>query len=354
MASFIVLGAYQAVLGPALPVYQQIFTLDTASAGWLISTLGVGSFIGIAGMYFIGHRVTARLTLGAMAVGALLLAFAPNWIITLAGGVIFGLGYGSVATLFNARIMAAFGARGPSMVSLINALYSVGAIAAPLVFVGLGSDPKVIFSIIAGIAVLTIVTSGQAGRAQAAGGVNASGFKLHPPILIVGAIAIGMEVCLTGLAPSALIKTGIAPDRAAELLSMFFVAFLLGRIGLTLLADRVPSFTIFAVAMGFTALCGMGCVFFDPVWFYPPIGLATGLFFPGFFVTASGIMGTDSRVAPVILGTCQIGAVLSPLAVAALIPQMGDKGFFWLMLGTAAVLALLAVVFYRQIARPVR
>jgi FHS family glucose/mannose:H+ symporter-like MFS transporter len=120
MASFIVLGAYQAVLGPALPVYQQIFTLDTASAGWLISTLGVGSFIGIAGMYFIGHRVTARLTLGAMAVGALLLAFAPNWIITLAGGVIFGLGYGSVATLFNARIMAAFGARGPSMVSLIS------------------------------------------------------------------------------------------------------------------------------------------------------------------------------------------------------------------------------------------
>jgi fucose permease len=98
----------------------------------------------------------------------------------------------------------------------------------------------------------------------------------------------------------------------------------------------------------------MGCVFFDPVWFYPPIGFATGLFFPGFFVTASGIMGTDSRVAPVILGTCQIGAVLSPLAVAALIPQMGDKGFFWLMSGTAAVLALLAVVFYRQIARPVR
>ena len=351
MASFIVLGAYQAVLGPALPVYRQMFALDTASAGWLISTLGIGSFIGIAGMYFVGHRVTSRLALGAMALGAVLLAFAPSWIVTLGGGVIFGMGYGSVATLFNARIMAAFGPRGPAMVSLINALYSVGAIAAPLVFVALGSEPKMIFGIIAGIAVLTIITSGQAGRAQAAGVVNTSGFKLHPPILLFGALAIGMEVCLTGLAPSALILTGIAPEQAAELLSMFFVAFLLGRIGLTLLATRVHAFTAFTFALGFTALCGLGCALYDPVWFYPPIGLAVGLFFPGFFVTATGNMGADARVAPVVLGTCQIGAVLSPLAVAALMPQMGDKGFFWLMAGCAGVMALLAAVFFRQLSR---
>jgi FHS family glucose/mannose:H+ symporter-like MFS transporter len=351
MASFIVLGAYQAVLGPVLPVYQQMFALETATAGWLISTLGIGSFLGIAGMYFVGHHVTPRLALGAMAVGAALLALAPGWITTLGGGILFGMGYGSVATLFNARIMVAFGVRGPAMVSLINALYSVGAIAAPLLFVGLGSDPGLIFGIIAAIALTIIVVSGPAGRARAVGVANTSGFRWHPPILVFGALAIGFEVCLTGLAPSALILTGIAPEQAAELLSMFFAAFLLGRIGLTVLANRVPSFAVFTFALAFTAVCLLGCALYDPVWFYPPIGAAVGLFFPGFFVTASGKMGSDSRVAPVVLGTCQIGAVLSPLVVAGLIPQMGDKGFFWLMAGSTGLLALMALLFYRAMTR---
>ena len=351
MASFIVLGAYQAVLGPALPVYQQMFGLQTATAGWLISTLGIGSFIGIVGMYFVGNHVTPRLALGAMALGAVLLALAPGWITTLAGGVLFGLGYGSVATLFNARIMAAFGVRGPAMVSLINALYSVGAIAAPLVFVALGSDTALIFWIIAGVAVLTIVASGPAGRARAVGVANTTGFRVDLPILVFGAFAIGFEVCLTGLAPSALILSGIAPARAAELLSVFFVAFLLGRLGLTLFANRVQPFAMFTAALGFTALCALGCVLFDPAWFYPPIGAAVGLFFPGFFMTATHKMGTDTRVAPVVLGTCQIGAVVSPLIVAGLIPQMGDKGFFWLMAGGAGLMALLALVFFRRMSR---
>jgi len=351
MASFIVLGAYQAVLGPALPVYQQMFGLQTATAGWLISTLGIGSFLGIAGMYFVGPHVTPRLALGAMALGAALLALAPGWIATLAGGVLFGMGYGSVATLFNARIMAAFGPRGPAMVSLINALYSVGAIAAPLVFVALGSEPAVMFSIIAGVAVLTIVASGPAGRARAVGVADTSGFRVHVPILLFGALAIGFEVCLTGLAPSALIRTGIAPERAAELLSMFFVAFLLGRLGLTVLANRVPPFAVFTASLGFTAVCALGCALSDPTWFYPPIGIAVGLFFPGFFMTATRKMGTDTRVAPVILGTCQIGAVVAPLFVAGLIPQMGDKGFFWLMAGGAGLMAGVALVLFRPMSR---
>lgn len=351
MASFILLGAYQAILGPTLPVYQTLFSIDSASAGWLISTLGIGSFIGIAGMYFAGSHVTPRAALGTMTAGAALLAAAPNWLTTLAGGVLFGIGYGSVAALFNARIHAAFGPRGAAMVSLINALYSVGAIAAPLLFVWLGSNPSVIFWIIAALAALTILASGPAGRAPAAGTVNTSGFRLHLPILAFGAVAIGLEVCLTGLAPSAMIRAGIPADQAAALLSAFFVAFLIGRLVLTVVAHLVPPFAIYLTGVSLTALLTLGCAVYDPVWFYPPIGLAAGLFFPGFFVTATAKMGTDARVAPVILGTCQIGAVIAPLIVAQAIGPMGDKGYFWLMSGVAAVMAVLALLSYRPMAR---
>lgn len=351
MASFILLGAYQAVLGPALPAYQALFDLDTAAAGWLISTLGIGSFVGIIGMYFVGSHVTPRAALGAMALGAGLLALAPNWLTTLAGGVLFGLGYGSVAALFNGRIMAAFGAQGLSMMTLINALYSVGAIAAPLVFVGLGSDPKVMFWIIAGLTVATILGAGAAGRGTAGGAVDRRGYKLHLPILIFGAMGIGMEASLVGLSVSAMIRAGITADRAAALLSAFFVAFLVGRLALTVLANRMPPFAIYVVAVSVTALCALGCALGDPNWFFAPMGASVGLFFPGFFATAMRKMGTDARVAPIVLGTCQFGVILVPLFVAEASVTMGDKGFFWLMAGLGGVITVLALAFYRPMAR---
>jgi MFS transporter, FHS family, glucose/mannose:H+ symporter len=53
-----------------------------------------------------------------------------------AGGiVIFGMGYGIATVVFNPRVLRAFGAKGPSMVSLLNAMFAVGAIVAPLGFV---------------------------------------------------------------------------------------------------------------------------------------------------------------------------------------------------------------------------
>ncbi|MBC7738335.1 MAG: hypothetical protein H7245_14205, partial [Candidatus Saccharibacteria bacterium] len=295
--------------------------------------------------------VTPRAALAAMAAGAALLALAPNWLTILAGGTVFGIGYGSVAALFNGRILAAFGPRGMSMMALINALYSVGAIAAPLIFVGLGSDPVVIFGIITGLTVLTIVGAGATGGTTATGAVNRSGLRLHLPILAFGAIGIGLEASLVGLSTSAMIRDGIPADMAAALLSAFFVAFLLGRIALTLLADRVPPFAIYLCGVGFTAFCALGCALFDPVWAFPPMGASVGLFFPGFFATATRKMGTDARVAPIVLGTCQFGVILLPLIVTQASLSMGDKGFFWLMAGIGGTMTLLALIFYRPMAR---
>ena len=351
LLGFILLGAGQAVMGPALPVFQKRFALDTATSGWLISSLGIGSFLGLVGMYFIGRHVTPRLALSVMAAGAALLAVSQGFLMSVLGGAVFGLGYGSVAALFNARILVAFGARGASMVSLLNAGYSVGAIAAPLAFVGLGSDPRVIFGIIAAVTALTVLISGKAGGARAAARVGGGGFRFDLPILSFGLIAIGTEVSLTGLGPSAMIRAGVPADDAARLLSAFFVAFLASRLILTLLADRVPPFAVFIAACLFTSTCAFGCVAVGPAWFFAPMGFSAGLFFPGYFVTASARMGDDPRVAPVILATTQIGAVFVPLILAGVVPLMGDRGFFWLVAVSAAIMSLAALASFRWMSR---
>ncbi len=351
VASFIIMGAGQALFGPALPGYERAFQISTAAAGTIISAFFGGCFVAVAGMYFTGNRLSPRSGLAGILLGYALLAAAPVWSLTLLGALIFGLGYGCLTAIFNPRILAAFGARGPSMLSLVNAAFSVGAIAAPLVFVWLGSDPKLVFWILTALTALVFAAAGPAGRARIAGPANRGGFRLDLPILGFGMIAIGIEVSLVGLGPTALIRAGLPEARAAELLSLFFVAFLMGRVGLVFLAHRIPAFAIYLVAVALIAGCGLGCAISDPALFFPPAGLATGLLFPSYFVTGTRKMGADARVAPIIIATGLIGAVISPLIYAQLIPLMDLRGFFWLIFGVAGTLTLLAAISYRRMAR---
>lgn len=351
LLSFVLLGAGQAVMGPALPVFQSLFQIEISRAGWLISSLGVGSFTGLVGMYFLGRHVTPGLALVVMAAGAATLAAAPSFPLAVLGGAVFGVGYGCVAALFNGRILSAFGVRGASMVSLLNAGYSVGAIAAPLAFVALGSDPRLVFGIIAGLVALTILVSGQAGGGRSSTTSGAGTFRVDLPILAFGLISVGIEVSLAGLGPSAMIRAGISPERAAGLLSAFFMAFLAGRLILTLLADRVPPFAVYISACLFTALFALGCAVIDVGWFFVPMGFSAGLFFPGYYVTATQRMGDDPRVPPVILATSQIGAVFVPLGTSQVIPMMGDHGFFWLVAIAAGAVGVMAAATYRHMQR---
>ena len=62
-------------------------------------------------------------------------------------------------------------------------------------------------------------------------------------------IAVGLEACLIGLGPTALIQAGETEATSARLLSLFFVAFLAARMALVFAAQYIPSFTLYAVAM---------------------------------------------------------------------------------------------------------
>ena len=115
IATFILMGAGQAIFGPALPADERVFGLTTAEAGWLISAFWVGCVVGVTGMYVFGHTVTPRNGLAMLALGSALLASQFNWQAALLGAAAFGVGYGGLAVMFNPRVLEAFGPRGPSM-----------------------------------------------------------------------------------------------------------------------------------------------------------------------------------------------------------------------------------------------
>jgi MFS transporter, FHS family, glucose/mannose:H+ symporter len=348
IATFVMMGAGQALLGPALPVYVRDFSLSEGEAGLFVALVWVGCFLGVGMMYFKGALIGPRHTLAVMAAGTGVMALGPTWVLTLLGGVLFGAGYGMATAVFNPRVMRAFGATGPSMLSLLNATFGVGAIAAPLVFVWLGSDPAWSFGIVALVLVAIWAGAGAAGREGLAQTGAVKAFRPHWGILGFGLVAIGMEASLAGLGPTALIRAGVAEETASQLLSAFFVVFLLARVALIFIAHRVQPFVLYTVAVTSAAVFALGAVFLAPGPFFVAMGASTGLFFPGFYVTAAGKMGDDIRVPPTIVASGLVGAITAPLVLAPLSTTLGDRGFFVLVAAILVAVAIAAVLSLRR------
>jgi len=348
VATFVMMGAGQSLYGPALPAFSRIFAVSEAQAGVLVSAHWVGCFLGVAIMYLRGAGITPRHALAAMALGAAAVAALAGWWATITGAVIFGLGYGLSTAVFNPRVLRAFGRRGPSMLSLLNATFGVGAIAAPLIFVALGSDPRLSFGLTAAFAAAIWLFAGPAGREGVAQQAEVRTFRPHWGIMAFGAVAIGLEASLIGLGPTALIRAGVAEKTAAELLSAFFVVFLAARVVLIFFAHRIAPFLLYTLAVGAAAACALGAVFVSPSIFFVAMGASAGLFFPGFYVTASGKMGEDIRVPPTIIASGLVGGIGAPLVLAPMMAGMGDRGFFWIVAGVTLVLTAAAVLSLRR------
>ena len=272
------------------------------------------------------------------------MAASPGWWAVVAGAAVFGAGYGMATAVFNPRVMRVFGRHGPSMLSLLNATFGIGAIAAPLVFVWLGSSAAWGFGLVAAVTAAIWLIAGAAGRVEAAPEGPVKAFRPHWGILAFGTVAIGLEASLAGLGPTALIRAGVAETTAARLLSAFFVVFLLARVALVFVAHRVEPFLLYLGSIGTAALFALGAVLLSPAVFFVAMGAAAGVFFPGYYVTASGKMGEDIRVPPTIVAAGLVGAIGMPAVLAPLVAGMGERGFFQIIAGVLIALSLAALI----------
>jgi fucose permease len=341
LAAFLMMGMGQSVYGPALPAFARNLGISEAQASLLISAHWVGCGVGVLAMFLAGHRIGPAPVLAMMAAGAAGVAAGAGLAATLAAAVVFGAGYGCLTVLINPRILRAFGARGPAMVSLVNAVFGAGAIVAPLVFVWLDSDPALSFALVAVVAaaVALVALALPAGHGAP---VRATGpFDPRLPLMVFPAAGIGCEALLIGLGPSALIAAGQSEVAAAEYLSAFFAAFLAARVVLIFTAHLIASFTVYLGAMAGLALCSLvALATLNPLAFVA-MGAFAALLFPGFYVAASQVMGDDPRVSPTIIAAGLVGGIFLPLGVGPMLPVLGATGFFALILALA--LAMLAL-----------
>ncbi len=351
VVSFVMMGAGASIYGPALPEFQRTLGLTETAAGFLISAHWVGCAFGVGAMYVKGESLGPRHALAPMAMGAAVVMAQLGFAATLLGALLFGAGYGAATAVFNPRILRAYGARGGAMVSLLNATFAAGAIAVPLVFVWFGRSIPATFGLVAALALACWLVAGLVGTSAAPSPRAAGPFNARPWLMSLAVVSIGIEASMIGLGPTALIATGVPEDDAARMLSLFFAAFLLARVVLVFVADRVPPFTLYLLALVGAAVCGLGAATISAPWFFVGMGACVALFFPGFYVAASRALGNDPRVSPTIIAAGLVGGISAPIILAALMPSLGQFGFFWVV-GTAAAMAAVAgYVFARKALR---
>lgn len=339
LVSFVLMGAGQALFGPALPAFARTFGIGVGQAGLLVSAHWVGAALGVAAMFWRGDGITPRLALAAMAAGAGGIAAGPGWGLTLAAALVFGLGYGCSTVIYNRRFLATFGARGPSMLAALNAIFGIGAIGAPLVFLALGSDPRAAYAAVAVLAAATFAVARAAPVPAAQAGAGGAAPPLSPAILALGALAIGTEACLIGLGPTGLIARGAAEDGAATLLSGFFVAFLIARLALVPVAGAVPPLPLLAAALAGTAALATLLALGGPEWLFVPMGAVAGLFFPAYYMGGVARLGDHPRVAPMLISAGLAGGICAPVALGAMMAQTGAGSLFALVAGLTCAAA---------------
>lgn len=352
LATFVFMGAAYSMYGPGLPVMGRAYGIGAREAGLILSVHSAGCAAGVTLMFLRAHWIGRRLATLPIALGLAGLAALAGLEVTVAAAALFGVGQGMVTVIYNRDFLAAFGARGASMLALLNALFGAGAIVGPLLFVAFAGDARLAYGVVALLMAGICLTAGRGvvPPAKPVGPGHGAGFRLRPAILAFGAVSLGLESCLFGLGAVALIARGVSEPAAAGYLSAFFTAFLLSRLAMVALAATVPPFRLFGWALAGAALFA-GLAAQGLLWAFVPLGACAAVFFPGFYVTAARQMGDDPRVGPTIILSGLAGGVTAPVAMGLLMDGLSPAVFFPVLAGVALVTAALALIGMRAMVR---
>lgn len=352
MAAFILLGLAQAIFGPVLPVYAKAFDLQIASVSWVLSLFWLGCLGAVIAVYLLPAALGPKSGLALAALGTGLMALMLNWPLVLLGAVLFGAGYGVIAAVYNPRVLAAFGPRGPAMMSLLNAIFTIGAIAAPQIFLAFDRNPGLTFFSFAAFTTAILAATLLMGDTRVTATAQTTDMPIDPLTLGFAAFGIGLESSLVGLGPTALVLAGKTEVEATQLLSLFFLTYLAARLSLVFIAHLIPAFVLYSMSVSLlgvlTAAILLGA---DIGVVFPMMGFACGPLFHGAYLTGLKRMEASTRVSALLLGAGLVGAILLPMGISQLLAGLGPMGFFQIAMALTAAMALAAWASARRMLR---
>lgn len=332
---FTLLGASQALYGPAIPQFLERFAISQGEAGLALSTHFAGALAGVLLVNrWLGHLCNRTLMggcYGLMAIGCMLFAWAPQWELALLGALLIGLAFGGLDLGLNYLFSIGFGKRSVAMVNLLNAHFGVGAVLGPmliaivqpsnypLVFVCLSIALLVPALLIGSLARYSAPDSHASMPQQRSGaGVVIIGF------LLIYILHVAIETGVGAWEPTHLETIGYSAGFAAGATAGFWMALTLGRfIAVWVSLWISPERMVIGCSAGM-ALC-LALATIDSL--AVPAYLGTGLFIAPIF--ASGLawmeklMGDVKSLVAYVLAASMIGGVAFPPLLGYLMESRG-------------------------------
>ncbi|MFD9724849.1 MFS transporter [Streptomyces sp. NPDC059072] len=354
--AFVVIGALQALYGPAIPALREEYGISPAVAGLSLSAHFVGALAGVLIYHLLRGRLNNRALLGGsyvlMAAGAAVFAFSPNWTLALAGTFVIGLGFGGIDYGLNQLFAVGFGRRSTAMLNLLNGHFGIGAIAGPALIGWLGAEnyPE-IFVGIGVVSLLILVTLGGVAarepRPEPAEGTSAGGARVLPIIAAfigIYVLHVAIETGVGGWEPTHLEAVGYGAATAATATSAYWAAMTIGRFVVAPLSLRwsAPSILIVCCAgmAGFLLLATVPAL---APYAYFGVGLMIAPIFPTCLPWLNRAVPGVAAAGAYVIAASMIGGVAFPPLLGGVIDTMEVRTVPLVLFALAVVCGVLSL-----------
>lgn len=352
---FVLMGALQALYGPAIPAFREEFGLSPSAAGLGLSAHFVGGVAGVLLFDRLYGRIDNRRILGAsyllMAVGMAGFALAPNWPAALAMALLAGLGFGGIDYGLNQLFAVGFGHRSTAMLNILHAHFGIGAILGPALIGAVGSAhyPAVFLGFaLAGLPPVLCLRGvrGRAPQPSAApesdgGGVLARSLGSVLALFVaLYVLHVGIEAGVGGWEPTHLQTVGYGAGAAATATSVYWLMMTVGRFLVAPIALRFSAEAIIAVSCaGMTACLLLATVPGLAPYAYAGVGLFIAPIFPTGLPWLQRAAPAARRAGALVIAASMVGGVVAGPALGKAIEWSGVRAVP-LLLGAVSALCL--------------
>jgi FHS family glucose/mannose:H+ symporter-like MFS transporter len=360
---FLLTGVVMTFLGPMLPALSARWSLTDEQAGYMLFAQFFSSMFGMLSsglsVQRIGYRLTFIIGLLLMASGMALLISGP-WLLGMIAVCVLGFGHGITTPAGNLRTAEVNPTRGASALSVINAVWGIGAVSSPfLVAIAQRAHrlPVFLYGTAAALIVLLLAFALSRfeldTRARAAH-ASASGHKIwsHRMLPVVCALFftyVGTETCFNGWLASYArrMNTGSTAQHTlwAMIPSFFWGGLLAGRAFAPLALKFHKETAVARIGLTLALAGGLTIIFAHSVGTLVPGALLAGLGLASIFpISVSLLPRWFTESAPnsssLVFASGNIGGAILPWLVGVISTQSGSlrSGFVVPLVGVAALL----------------
>lgn len=339
---FLLMGALQALYGPAIPYLIKRFAITTVQASMAMSVHFAGALTGV--MLFhrasraMGFRATVTASFGLVLLGCVVFATAMAWPVALGGALIIGLGIGGCDVGLNHLFVTRYGGKGMAMVNLLNAHFGLGSIAAPMLIGWLGARHYPAIFLGCGLCCIPPLVfrkhltdpplvAAEIPRPARGGGTT---MGLMAAFFLIYAMYMGIETSVGGWEPGSLEAIGATPAWADAATSCYWLAYTGGcflAAGLGLVLSHAKVMLMSCLVMTASLMVAFFSALVAKPWLaagaYIGVGLSIAPLFPTGLAWLGQIMPSSGEAVASAIALSMVGGMIFPMGLGSLIEHFG-------------------------------